>query len=164
MWLRSASEADLQAIRGLLKRTWHATYDGIYGAERVEVITAEWHSLEALRHHLDKPYSEFVIADGGAEPLGVAFAGMIEENVSQLHMLYVAPEAQGRGLGTELLQEMESAFPSALKMRLEVEAANVNAIAFYKRRGFREAGSTSDCCKPQSGIPALIFEKVLQWT
>ncbi len=164
MWLRSAGRADLEAICDLLRRAWHATYDGIYGAARVEAITAEWHSIEALRQHLEKPYSEFVVADSGAGLLGVAFASMIEEGVSQLHMLYVAPEAQGRGIGSELLQEMESAFPDATTMRLEVEAANSNAIAFYTRRGFRKAGSTNDCVRPESGLPALIFEKVLQWT
>lgn len=163
MWLRSVSESDLDAVRALLKHTWHATYDGIYGSEKVEAITNDWHSIEALRRHLDKPYSEFVLADSEAGPLGVAFASMIEEGVSQLHMLYVAPEAHGRGIGTELLMEMESAFPSASKMRLEVEAANTTAIAFYERRGFRKAGTTSNCGRPNSGIPALICEKALQW-
>lgn len=163
MWLRSVAETDLEAVRALLKRTWHATYDRLYGAEKVEAITNEWHSIDALKRHLEKPYSEFVLADGGAGPLGVAFASMIEDGISQLHMLYVTPEAHGRGIGTELLAEMESAFPSATKLRLEVEAANASAIAFYERRGFRQVGTTSNCGQCQSGIPALIYEKALQW-
>lgn len=163
MWLRSVSETDLDAVRALLGRTWHATYDHIYGVEKVAAITSEWHAIEALRRHLDKPYSEFVLADSQAGPLGVAFASMIEDGVSQLHMLYVAPEAHGRGIGTQLLQEMESAFPSAAKLRLEVDAANAGAIAFYQRRGFRQVGATSNCGQSQFAIPALIFEKDLQW-
>ena len=39
MFVRSAGERDLAAVRELLVETWHATYDPIYGAERVTAIT-----------------------------------------------------------------------------------------------------------------------------
>ena len=42
MWVRTASKRDLPAISRLLGETWHATYDAIYGAERVGEITGEW--------------------------------------------------------------------------------------------------------------------------
>ncbi len=163
MWIRSVADKDLAAIRTLLQLTWHATYDGIYGADKVEAISDSWHSVEALRLHLGKPYSEFVVADDGKRILGVAFASLVKEDVSQLHQLYVHPDAQGQGTGTALLMEMESAFPSAAKIRLEVERANTRAIDFYSRRGYQKVGHTSNCGAPQSGITALILEKALEW-
>ena len=64
-FVRSASEADLPKVQALLGRSWHATYDAIYGAEKVAEITASWHSLDALKRQLARPNSEFVIADDG---------------------------------------------------------------------------------------------------
>ena len=48
MFVRTASERDLQAVRDLLVETWHATYDHIYGVERVAAITDDWHSIASL--------------------------------------------------------------------------------------------------------------------
>ncbi|MCC0030785.1 MAG: GNAT family N-acetyltransferase [Brucellaceae bacterium] len=161
MWIRSADHDDLEDIRELLERTWHATYDAVYGADRVKSINDSWHSLDALRKRLNKPYSEFVIADDGEDILGMAYASLTDERTAMLHQLYINPEVQGRGAGTALLIEMESAFPSASKIRLEVEEANDKAIAFYKKHGYREVGRTENCGSRDSGIPALIFEKPL---
>ena len=49
MFVRTASERDLETIKALLVETWHATYDAIYGVERVNEITTEWHSVAALK-------------------------------------------------------------------------------------------------------------------
>ena len=46
--IRDALAADLPAVRSLLVETWHDTYDGIYGWQRVAEITNAWHSLDAL--------------------------------------------------------------------------------------------------------------------
>ncbi|MCB1420423.1 MAG: GNAT family N-acetyltransferase [Notoacmeibacter sp.] len=161
MWIRTVDRDDLEEIRDLLVKTWHATYDGIYGADRVNAINNDWHSVKALQKRLSKPYSEFVIADDGEEILGVAFASMGEgdDRVAYLHQLYVNPDAQGRGAGKALLIEMESAFPMAARMRLEVEEANAKAIAFYESNGYRMVDRTDNCGSRDSGIPALIFEK-----
>lgn len=164
MWIRSADHGDLEVIRDLLKRTWHKTYDHVYGAEKVEAITNSWHSIDALRRRLKKPYSEFVIADDGAEILGMAFASLGDDRTAMLYQLYVNPDAQGRGVGTALLVEMESAFPSAARMRLEVEEANTKAIDFYRRNGYRQVSRTENCGSQDSGISALIFEKSLNGT
>ena len=79
MWIRSADHEDLEDIRDLLERTWHATYDAVYGADKVRSINESWHSLEALRKRLNKPYSEFVIADDGEDILGMAYASLTDE-------------------------------------------------------------------------------------
>lgn len=161
-FVRTASARDLDAVRTLLSETWHATYDGIHGAERVNAITTEWHSMEALKARLERPRSEFLVADDGSRIGGMAFASADEEgsNVS-LHQFYVHPDFHRRGIGLMLFAEIESCFPEAKLMRLEVEEANQRAIAFYRRVGFAPAGRTANCGGGQSGIPALIFEKPL---
>ena len=160
MFVRTAGERDLAAVRALLVETWHATYDGIYGAERVTGITDDWHSLTSLKAQLEKPYSEFLVADDGNEIGGMAFAtsGADGKAVS-LHQLYVRPGCQGRGIGGMLLDEIIESFPDATLFRLEVEEANTRATGFYVSQGFVQSGRTANCGAEQSGIPALIFER-----
>jgi ribosomal protein S18 acetylase RimI-like enzyme len=162
MFVRTASERDLEAVRGLLVETWHATYDKIYGAERVTTITDDWHSIASLRRRLTRPNSEFLVADDGERIGGMSYAAADDNGtVVRLYQLYVRPAFQGQGIGGMLLDEISESFPEARLIRLEVEEQNANAIAFYVANGFRQTDRTSNCGTDQSGIPALIFEKTL---
>lgn len=164
-FIRSASEADLPKVAALLGRSWHATYDAIYGAEKVSEITASWHSLESLKRRLAQPESEFVVADDGSSIGGMAYAAMDkdESDVVQLHQLYVEPALVGQGIGRDLFAEVETCFPAAKRMRLEVETKNERAVRFYTGLGFAEVGWTKNCGSDQSGIPAVIMEKELSF-
>jgi ribosomal protein S18 acetylase RimI-like enzyme len=164
VFVRTASERDLDAIRALLEETWHATYDSIYGVGRVAAITAEWHSTAALRDQLRRPHSEFLVADDGKAIGGMAYASADESgHTVMLHQLYVRPASQGRGIGGLLLDEIASCFPDADKVRLEVAQENASAVAFYLAQGFSNVGRTSNCGKHQSGIPAVIYERPIVW-
>lgn len=157
-FVRSADTADLAAVRALLIETWHATYDALYGVERVDEITQSLHSLAALKANLERPVSEFIVADDGRRIAGMAYAAITAPNTATLFQLYVLPGDQRQGIGRDLLAEIETCFDGASLMRLEVEAANDGAIAFYKRHGFIEAGEASS----GDAVPAVIaMEKAL---
>ena len=143
-FVRSASERDLPAINALLERTWHETYDAIYGAEEVSRLHAEWHAPAALKRQLDAPQSEFIVADDGAEIVGMGFARMVDDRTAEVAQLYVDPVAQRQGNGAELLTELMNAFPSARMIVLEVTSENTDALAFYKRFGFAETSRRND--------------------
>lgn len=162
MFVRTASEPDLDAIRALLVETWHATYDSIYGADKVTEITDEWHSIAALKRRLTVPNSDFLVADDGEQLGGVAYAeAKADGKTVMLHQLYVAPAMQGRGIGGALLDEVIESFPDAERFRLEVEEANDKAIGFYLSQRFVEVGRTGNCGTEDSGLPALIFERAV---
>ena len=164
-FIRSASDADLPMISELLARSWHATYDDLYGTEKVSELTTSWHSVKALKERLVRPDSEFVVADNGAAIGGMAYAAMDaeEKDVVNLHQLYVDPDLMGQGIGRDLFAEIETCFPTAKRMRLEVEPKNERAMRFYEGLGFREVGWTRNCGDKQSGIPATILEKTLSF-
>jgi ribosomal protein S18 acetylase RimI-like enzyme len=162
-FIRSAGQADLPRVSELLGRSWHAAYDAIHGSDKVTGITASWHSVAALKAQLSRPDSEFVVADDGKRIGGMAYAAADkdEADVAVLHQLYVDPEMTGQGIGRDLFAEVETCFPSAKRMRVEVEPANEGAIRFYKSLGFAEVGGTKNCGQPDSGIEAMILEKTL---
>lgn len=160
VFVRTAAAKDLQCVSDLLAVTWHATYDFVYGAEKVSEITRDWHSAVALQQSLTKPNSEFLLADDGKQILGMAFAAS-SGRIINLDQLYVLPGQQRRGIGAQLLDEVVACFFDADRIRLEVDPGNAGAIRFYQRHGFVEAGRTKNCGSGQSGIPALIFEKHL---
>ncbi len=162
MFVRTAGERDLDAVRDLLVETWHDTYDPIYGAGKVTEITDEWHSVAALAKRLVQPNADFLVADDGTRLGGMAYAATKAGGKTvMLHQLYVRPGLQGRGIGGMLLDEIIESFPDADRIRLEVEAANARAIAFYLTQGFVEVGRTENCGADESGLPALIFERSL---
>ena len=155
-YVRSASPRDLAAVSALLTRTWHDTYDKLYGSAKVGEITSSWHSVEALQRQLDAPQSEFLVADDGAEIVGMAYARMVDRGTAHLFQLYVDPVAQGTGLGRALLEELVGCFPDARRMELEVAGANERAIGFYGHHGFatRERGK-------ENGIETVVLERAI---
>ena len=155
-FVRSASERDLPAISALLGRTWHDTYDDLYGDAAVAERTASWHSVAALGKQLSAPHSEFLVADDGAEIVGAAFARMTDESTVHLFQLYVDPVVQGHGHGRLLLDELMGCFPAARRMVLEVAAGNERALGFYGHHAFAETTRSSE-----NGIETVTLERAI---
>ncbi len=129
MIIRRCEESDLTAVYGIINAAAQV-YKGVIPADR-------WH----------EPYM-------GAEELagevaaGVAFWGCEEEgallgvmglqpvqDVSLIRHAYVAPERQGQGIGTRLLDHLLGL--TATPTLVGTWAAATWAIRFYERHGFR---------------------------
>ena len=74
--------------------------------------------------------TEVWVAEDGGEVVG--FAALSDE---MLDHLYVAPEAQGRGIGTRLLAQTKERRPAGFD--LWVFQKNEGARRFYERHGLR---------------------------
>ncbi|MGB7336019.1 MAG: GNAT family N-acetyltransferase [Salaquimonas sp.] len=160
IFVRTASKNDLAKIRDLLVETWHATYDSIFGTDMVTRITDKWHSIEALEQRLTVPVSEFVVADDGKTIHGMAFASQKEKTVT-LHQLYVLPSSQGKGIGTELMQEIFFCFDSAETISLDVQPENTKAVGFYIAGGFMETGTIEEKGPDGLLIPHITLSRSL---
>ena len=159
--IRACIEADLPAVRTLLRATWHATYDAIYGPEKVQEISDRWHGLAALRRGLAIPRSAFLVAEDDRRIVAtsLAFTGPDGQCI-RLSRLYVHPSSQRRGFGRALLAASIEGFPAARSIELEVEPENLQAITFYRSVGFSVTGEGDDC-GGQAGYPHLIMSKTL---
>lgn len=162
-FVRTASERDLVQVRALLVETFHDSYDPFYGAPAVQRMLDNWHSAAAMKARVGKRSSEFLVADSGREIGGMGYASMSEKmaKTAMLHHLYVRPTRQGQGIGRELFAEMETCFPAAEIMRVEVALQNRRAISFYERLGFFEVDRMEEFGGPASGLPAVVLEKRL---
>lgn len=85
-----------------------------------------------------------------AEAAGAA-TGFSARSGDLLAHLYVDPAAQGAGIGSALLADVQRVVPT---LRLFVFAMNEGAIRLYRRRGFAVVGS-SDGSRNAEGLPDM---------
>jgi GNAT superfamily N-acetyltransferase len=75
-----------------------------------------------------------------------AMTGVIAFRDDWIEQLYVLPEAQGRGVGTELLDVAKHA---SERLQLWTFQRNVRARRFYEARGFVLAEQTDGACNEE---------------
>ncbi|MEB2846052.1 GNAT family N-acetyltransferase [Rhizobiales bacterium RZME27] len=162
-FVRTAGPKDVDQVHKLLIETFHSTYDGIYGAETVEKLLQSWNSPAAITERIGRKGGEYVVADSGRDIGGMGFAAPYAkmDKTVMLHQLYVKPSAQGDGVGRDIFAELETCFPDAEIMRVEVALQNERAISFYSRLGFVEVDRMEEFGGPNSGLPAVVMEKRL---
>lgn len=73
------------------------------------------------------------------EAFGARPALLPDEPAVYLHMLAVAPPAQGRGIGARLVREVAQ---TADGVPVHLETTSPRALRFYEREGFTVTGST----------------------
>ena len=123
-------ESNIAAAGAVHAESWRDSH-GFCTPEFVAAHTAETQT-EYLRREMAAGKEVFLLLD--PEPVGiVSVHGDLIEN------LYVLPEKQGRGYGSELLAY--AAARCAGTPRLWVLNINENARRLYERRGFRETGN-----------------------
>lgn len=134
--IRAATEADIDAVRALLREAWHQVYDPIIGAAAVAEIMARWHAPALLTEQLTQRHSSFLVACAGDVPVGHALAQMREGAALAVSRLYVLPSHQRQGIGRGLLAALCGRHGDARSLVLFVAAENPRAVSFYFREGF----------------------------
>jgi len=92
----------------------------------------------------------------------LAYAGLCAypPHESYVQTIAVAPDAQGQGLGRQLLVALieESERRGCRRLDLEVRADNGVAIALYERHGFKRVGLRRGYYQP-SGTDAVVMRR-----
>jgi ribosomal protein S18 acetylase RimI-like enzyme len=134
--IRSAEETDLDAVRALLRETWHQVYDPIIGHDSVNEVTARWHARALLAQQLHEPHSSFLVACERDLIVAHGFAHMREEATLVVSRLYVRPSHQRQGIGRRILAALTARHADVATLRLFVAAENVRGVSFWRRAGF----------------------------
>jgi len=107
----------------------------------------------------------FVLAERGSRLVAYACFGPIDgtQDSFDLYWIAVAPEEQGRGLGTHAYTRAEAAMRKAGAKRIYVDTSSSDRYAptrgFYKRLGFIEQARLPDFYGPGDG--KVIYVKAL---
>jgi len=143
---------ELDTLQLIGFETFEETYRPMNSPETMDKYLHESFSMEKLAQELSHAYCKFYFAYLDSE-----LAGYIKINYApvqsdindpesiEVERIYVLKEYKGKGLGKVL---MEYAFQKAKQNKkayvwLGVWEKNVNAIAFYEKMGFKEAGQHS---------------------
>lgn len=127
MFVRTASDRDLPAIRALLIEVGRGN-GAVAGAD---------YPMASLERWLNLPRSEFLVADDGTTLAGAAFASADDSGEAvTLHELCVLPAWQGRGIGGMLLDEIQESFFESRSFRTAVAPADARVVRFYQSHGF----------------------------
>jgi ribosomal protein S18 acetylase RimI-like enzyme len=157
--LRRATSRDSAAVSALLATTWHNAYDTIMGEAKVTEVcdslfsVAELHRSLALRG----PMFQGILEHGGT------LAGFVSLQIgplgaARLHMLYVLPTLQRRGIGSSFLDYAPAIFPWASSITIEVLEANAKAIRRYEQGGYRKVG-VSYHRPPDVSVPVIAMTR-----
>ena len=95
-----------------------------------------WSSYKPAMKEKYLPLAENYVFEQEGKVTG--FISLVGENVCAL---FVAPDAQGKGAGKELIEHAKT---MKRRLVLKVYRENRKAILFYEKRGFRELGEEID--------------------
>jgi GNAT superfamily N-acetyltransferase len=101
--------------------------------------------------HLDRLIRDggVLVAEGAA---GVIGFGSIEVGATeQIKWLYVLPEHQGGGIGSEMLKQLEGMGWEAGLNSIRLHAVS-GAVGFYRRNGYREVAPGEEVGHDHDGV------------
>ncbi|AIE84553.1 GNAT family N-acetyltransferase [Fimbriimonas ginsengisoli] len=80
-----------------------------------------------------------VVAYAGAEPVGCGAFRWVRDGVVEIKRMYVDPDHRGRGVGAQVLRELEAwaAEAGASTAILETSKRLQSAVRLYQRSGYR---------------------------
>lgn len=93
-------------------------------------------TVDGVREHIRT--ATVLKAVAGDRVLG-AIRGIVTGDACLIRVLAVAPQAQGRGLGTRLLRAIEDAHPHVARFELTTNMVMARNVRFYLRHGYELA-------------------------
>ncbi len=126
---------DIPSVRHVAEVTWHHTYKDIIPEHiRTEFLTTAY-SDRSLAYRMRN--NVVLVAEDEGKVVGFAEFTPIQDPLEvELSAIYILPNHQGKGIGTQLLQEGIKNFPDAKVIKLRVESRNAPAKSFYLAKGF----------------------------
>ena len=132
----TADEKDIRSIRNLARVTFPATYSSIISAKQIDFMMDMMYSETVLRRELEGGVTFLMLLADGTPAGFVSFGKQDDEGLFHLHKIYLLPEFQGLGYGSEMFlkAEQEMRAQGAKAFELNVNRHN-KALDFYKKMG-----------------------------
>jgi len=136
--IRRAEATDLAKVGTVARATWPVVYAGIIPDDVQRRVLASWYSAESLSRAREAPQSSLFVAESDGDVIGFAQFVRRSAESAELTRIYVLPDRQRGGTGTQLLNAglMELAGGGLQHLTVEVERDNGVGRRFYERSGF----------------------------
>ena len=131
--IRDAQLEDSNAIQKIAQVTWNHTYDGLIPLEIQNDFLQSAYSDRAMKHRVENTL--LIVAELDEEVVGYANV-FVNEQGAELGAIYIYPEFQGRGIGTEMLKTVIGKVPGHSQLRVSVESGNTIGENYYIAKGF----------------------------
>ncbi len=158
--ISEAKIEDAQTIKNLLRSTWNIIYADAFTPSDLEKIVSVWHSIDLLKQQINDPDVLFLVVRDEDKVVAMVNTNKLEGENLNIQRLHILPEYQRQGIGSKLVKEVIDRYPSAKKLGLEVERGNKQAINFYHKLGFEEAG-IKDFDMQGVKMYCMVMEKVI---
>jgi len=177
--VRQATVDDIWAVHEIARESWHAAYDDVLGPETVDAIVNEWYAIgdleSAITDTSGRDDAAFLVgadamettADSTLEEQGAlhGFAHMVpwpeDTAVAFLACLYVRPAVWNEGIGSALLETVETGLAARFeRVRLAVLADNDVGISFSETRGFDRLETRAS--RLAAGLEEHVYEKQVE--
>lgn len=172
--VKAAKPEDAAEVFDVQRRTWLDTYPNEEAGVTYEDLKTrlEGENGELIPQKVERwkqgiestgeKRATFIVRDGG-KIVGFVALGIMDGK-RRIGAIYVLPEAQGKGIGGDLLQKSLEWHGRDEDIFLRVASYNQNAIDFYKRHGFEQTDTkVEDDTAIQNGMtPIPEVEMVLR--
>jgi diamine N-acetyltransferase len=147
---RTCEITDLDTLRTIAYRTYDDAFRHMNTSSNVDAYLESAFTRAKLEEEMRNPlsafffpYSDGVLAGYMKINEGAAQSDLADPAALEIERIYVLRDFQGLGLGRAMVEKaLEIARKKEKKfLWLGVWEKNENAIAFYKRMGFRKAGT-----------------------
>jgi ribosomal protein S18 acetylase RimI-like enzyme len=140
--IRPARASDVPNIQNIARLAWADVYREIIPSEIQEKLLASWYAAGALEQAIKSEEAVFLLAERGGEAVGFVQFFRRSPEVVELARIYVLPEEQRLGVGSELLTAGLHRVSrwGVITVAVGVEAANQRGRRFYRKAGFVESG------------------------
>lgn len=137
--IRAVTEHDVDIIIALAHEIWPICYKDILNAAQIENLLTHIYTPENLKEEMANGHY-FALAHKTDTPIG--FGSAYKKNADiWIRKLYILPDQQGSGVGTQILREICSKFLPAENIKLLVNMNNTQAQTYYKAKKFTREGS-----------------------
>lgn len=153
--IRRAAKSDISTLAAILDLSWLASCPGFLPGECVR----RWiEDGRALRQAEAIQPRSMLAESGKGEPLG-----FVSVRGGLLEMLWVVPQAWGRGIGSALLGLAEDLIRGRGYQcgQLMAYRDNIRALAFYQAKGWRPVKEFVEIAPGGVLLPVLRLEKTL---
>ena len=136
--ITKATAAQAQIIHELVHQIYKPTYQAILSDEQIQFMLDRSYTVTALQEAMEAEQDFYLIWDDTECAVGFMALKNSTEDILRIEKLYLLPETQGKGYGSDFIAYAKQEAMQRNKSILELNVNRGNsAYFFYLKKGFK---------------------------